>query len=360
DVFQGRLSIIDVNPASPTFHQVLQQLAAPGDGNVQSVRVNSTTHKVYIAVNTGAASGVYAFDPVAQTSILVSGTGGVFTLVVNESATLVYAVSGSNLFAIDGATDTRLATIALPAGATTGAIDQRLAVHKGTGHVYVRVSEFPNSSRLVIVDGNRSSATFNTILTMLALGREDGTTMVAVDETANRVIATSKSDLKSTIIDAVTNAIVGTVAATQPRTRIAIDPIHHRAYVLGGIGFIQAIDLATGVQQGSVPVGVEQSFPAVNTIAHTAYVPQTGTSTAIALVDQTGQIGTVTGMPHGDGRMLTAVRNSLTNRIYVVNANATAAGGSEGPAGVGSVIPAAADALAGGVPLAPGPAGPLG
>ena len=60
------------------------------------------------------------------------------------------------------------------------------------------------------------SATFNTILTTLPIGREDGSTMVAVDEVNNRVIATSRTDLRTTIINATTNAIIGNTQSTQP------------------------------------------------------------------------------------------------------------------------------------------------
>src|SRR5262249_12012306 len=259
------------------------------------------------------------------------------TLVVNDASNLVYAAAGTSLHAIDGVTGTRLTTITLPASATSGAIDTRLAIHKGTGHVYVRVNEFPNSSRLVVIDGNRASPTFNTILTTLALGREDGTTMVVVDEAANRVITTSRSDLKTSVIDALSNSIVGTVPATQTRTRIAADTAHHRAYVIGGPGYIQAIDAVTGTHQAYVPVGAEIIPAPVDTATHTVLIPENLTTTVIPFVNETGLAGLATPLPHGDGRLFVAARNGSTGRIYVANIPATAAGGSDGLPGARSV-----------------------
>src|SRR5262249_26953469 len=236
------------------------------------------------------------------------------TIVVNEATNLVYAITNTNpgvLYTIDGVTDTRLAALTLPAS-SAGTADTRLALHKGTQHVYVRLSEFPSASRLAVIDGNKASPTFNTILAARALGREDGTTMVVVDEAANRVITTSRSDLKTSVIDAVSSAIVGTVSATQTRTRIAVDTVHHRAYIIGGPGYIQAIDTATGTHQAYVPVGVEIIPVPFDTATHTVLIPENLTTTVIPFVDETGLAGVAGPLPHGDGRLFVAARNSST------------------------------------------------
>src|SRR6185369_3823389 len=254
------------------------------------IGINPITFKVYVAVNGGTQNGLQVFDGNNNTAFTIPNTPSV-GVIVNDAANLVYSVSGTSLNAVDGATDTRIAQITLPASGSVGTAGARLAVHKGSGHVYVRVSEFPAASRLVIIDGNRASPSFNTIQAQPVLDREDGATFVLVDETANRVITGSKSDLKTTVVDAVTNAVVGTVSSAQSVSRAAIDTFHHRAYLAGAVGFVQAVNLATATSQAVVQVGVEVTGGAIEPNTHTAYVPLTGATSSVALINQIGSVG---------------------------------------------------------------------
>ena len=167
-------------------------------------------------------------------------------VVVNEAQNLVYVTAGGNLLAvIDGANDSPLALLTMPASVTNNQFERRIAIHDTTGRVYLRSAEFPAPSRLIIVDGKRTSPTFNTIVAQLALGREDGSGDIAVDQTGNRVVVTSNIDFRTTVIDALSDTVVNTIPAVMTRFRIGINPLNHRAFVTGGIGFIQAIDLAS-------------------------------------------------------------------------------------------------------------------
>src|SRR5262249_38344835 len=145
-VFQGRVSIIDVDPASPTFHQVLQHVVVPGNGTVLGVAVNSVTNKVYVGVTNGTANGVNVLDGATRTLTTIASTNSSpHTIVVTEATNLVYAITNTTpgvLYTIDGVTDPRLAALTLPAS-SAGTADTRLALHKGTQHVYVRLRELP-------------------------------------------------------------------------------------------------------------------------------------------------------------------------------------------------------------------------
>ena len=103
------------------------------------------------------------------------------------SDNLIYAAAGAVLHAVDGTNDTRVAQIVLAGSASTGSLDSRVLIHRGTGRVYVRLGSFPNPSNLVVVDGKRGSATINTIVTTINLGRENGSAFMAVDEASNRL-----------------------------------------------------------------------------------------------------------------------------------------------------------------------------
>src|SRR5262249_24497460 len=101
--FQGRVFAIDINPVSPTFPQIVGQVLAPNNGQVQGIGVNSVTNRVYFGVVSGVA-GLYWMDGNTLSPTLVSGTGAPSSVAVNEQANLVYTVDRTNLHVIDGAT----------------------------------------------------------------------------------------------------------------------------------------------------------------------------------------------------------------------------------------------------------------
>jgi YVTN family beta-propeller protein len=356
NVVQGRFTVIDIDPTSPSFHQVVDEIPTLGGGQAFGIGINPITFKVYVAVSGGAQNGLQVFDGNNNTAFTIPNTPSV-GVIVNDAANLVYSVSGTALNAVDGATDTRIAGITLPASGSVGTAGARLAVHKGSGHVYVRVSEFPAASRLVIIDGNRASPTFNTIQAQLVLDREDGTTFVLVDELANRVITGSKSELKTTVVDAITNAVVGTVSSAQSVSRATIDTFHHRAYLSGAIGFVQAVGLAAATSQAVLPVGVEVIGGAVDPATHLTYVSTTGATSSIALMNELGAIGSVFALPHTNGRFLSIARNPVTGRLYAQNAGANAAGSADALPGFVTVIDGSNNGAIATVPVGPFPIG---
>ena len=107
-----------------------------------------------------------------------------------------------------------------------------------------------------MIDGNRNSPAFNTLLAQIPAGWETNTGFLAVDQATARLIFTTPGTLSSTIVNTLTNAIVGTVHATQTPTRLAIDASSGTAYVAGAIGLMQAINLASATSLTS-QTGVE-------------------------------------------------------------------------------------------------------
>jgi hypothetical protein len=65
---QSRVSVVDVNPGSGTFHQVLRELFLSAGAWARGVAVNPVTHKAYVAVS-GADPGVYVLQGSALTVI---------------------------------------------------------------------------------------------------------------------------------------------------------------------------------------------------------------------------------------------------------------------------------------------------
>ena len=108
---QTAITIVDVNPDSPTFHQQLASVPIAGVAAPRGVAVNTLTNQIYV----GTTSGLFVMDGVTRAVSAIANTPGtVFMPVVNETLNLVYATASGNLvYAIDGATNTRIAAISL-------------------------------------------------------------------------------------------------------------------------------------------------------------------------------------------------------------------------------------------------------
>ena len=169
---------------------------------------------------------------------------------------------------------------------------------------------------------------FNTIVSTQVLGRENNQTNVVIDEAANRLITTSGIDHESAIIDTTSHDLLLTIKSAQSTLRASIDAQTHRAYVTGSIGHLLVIDLVFPSLLTHVEVGVELFGVAVDPLTHSAYLAQTGGHTSVVRVDHTGLLGFLS-LPHADGRNTYVARNSASNKVYVLNSGAIAAGGAD-------------------------------
>ena len=325
---QSRASIVDVNPGSGTFHQVLREVLLPQDALAQGVAVNPVTHKAYVGVTGGGVGGVHVFD--GTNLKLIPGTVGAFGVIVNENANLIYATAnGNRLNAINGTTDSLLALIDMPGTITSGTFDMRMAVNRVTGHVYVRSNESPLPDKLMVVDGTRSSSTFNTVLAAIEVGRWGYA--VVVDESLNRVITNSFWDLRTFIIDGSTNTVMRVIPSTQIPSGVALNRVTHRAYVANQPNSVQVIDLANNRLMATVTTAAELGGAVINPANHLLYFSLTTSTSGMRTVDKNGNLGTVTGFPTAAGRYLSTAINRNTSRIYVQNTGANVSGDAEFP-----------------------------
>jgi hypothetical protein len=333
---QSRVVIVDVDPLSATFNQVSNQVALAGNAQISRIAVNSQTNKVYFTVASGTNAGLNVMDGTSFAVSLIPNTSSPVAqmLAVNEVKNLIYAATNSStLYCIDGSTDTRIAAIAMPAPLFTPPV-----INSANGRVYVRTSEFPSSSRLVIVDGDPANgATFNTIVAQPTVGRDFFLPTIAVDPVANRVITSAATDRQTSIFNATTGAFVANLPVSNSINSITIDPVAHRAYVAGSFGFfLQVVDLTTATVLANIQTGIEVDQLVADPATHTAYIPRTGVTTEIQMVDSTGQAGILAA--NTPGNYLGRARNSVTGRIYVGNFGAAAAGSGDGLPGYVTVI----------------------
>ncbi len=318
--FQSRVTIIDANPASATFHQPLGEVLFPVGARVRGVAVNSLTNKVYLAV-TNTSPGVYVMDGTGSGLTVIAGSTPTFGVEVNESSNLVYATAvGNNLNAIDGATNTLLANIPMPALITgTRSFDEKIAIHIGTGRVYVQSQDIVSTGKVVVVDGDRASPNFNTVVATIDVGRAINAGDILVDEALNRVVSTSFIDFKTSIIDATTNTVVSSIPSTQAPSGAALNRITHRLFIANQPNFVQKVDLNTAALEATVVTAAAAEIGAVNPNTHLYYVGRTTDTATVQVFDKSGEVGGVAGLPHGAGEYAFAVCNAYTNRIYVLN-----------------------------------------
>jgi uncharacterized repeat protein (TIGR01451 family) len=347
----ARIVILDADTTSASFNEVIAEVASPTpNSNLQAIAVDSGANKVYFTQN--GSPGLYVLDGATLSVKSVFTTLAPTMLAVNEIDHMVYAISGSSFVVVDGITDTPLSpltNLGVPAGA--GQFNTRMVVHRARGRVYVRTSEYPNLSRLLVIDGRRDSATIGQVLTTLSIGHEIGQTTMAIDETHDRLVTTSAADLKTTVVDTATNTIVGLpvptgspVRSNQPSVRVTIDAQLQRAYVAGAIGYIQVIDLTNSTQVALVPVGVELFSVAPDPVTHAAYIASTAVDASVVRLLANGASGSLF-VPHARGRDIYTIRNNVTNKLYVLNSASNLAGDGDALPGFLQIFDSATNAL---------------
>jgi len=284
---------------------------------------------------------VYVYDGTSLVQIPTvdpnSGPFGVIGVMVNETENMIYATAnGNRLIAIDGYTST-VTVIPMPALIGGGNFDERLAVNRLTGRVYVRSNDVATSGKVIVVDGSRGSPTFNTVLASIDVGRAGGAVGLVVDEDFNRILTTSFWDLRTDIIDGASNTVVAEILSKQIPSGMALNTVTHRAYVANQPNLVQAIDVASNALAATVVTGAELGWGALNTADHRLYFALTNATAGMRWVDKNGNLGNVTGLPTTAGRYSFETINRNTKRVYVQNSGSNLFGSAIVP-GFVSVI----------------------
>src|SRR5262249_51559761 len=117
-----------------------------------------------------------------------------------------------------------------------------------------------------------------------------------------------------------------------------------------------AIDEGSGSLQTIVPTGVgANSFAAVDTVNHVAYLPRTGVTSTVERISDAGLLSPVSGLPHHDGLYSAPTYNPATGQVLVQNLGARLAGGSDALPGFLSVINASSANVVASMPSANNP-----
>ena len=313
------ISVIDVNPASETFHTVLRTIALPVGILQRSVAVNSRTQRVYVAAIgfNSSNGGVFMIDGAnpAASAVRIGSTTGAFGVVVNEAANLAFAsttVSGSNfgLYAIDGVTNAAT-VISTAVPMRFNSFEERLAVHEASGKVFMRLF-----NSVVVIDGQRGSPTRNTVLATINVGRENNATDIAVDQELGLVVTVANYDFQIDVIDVASNALATTFFPNQGSSDVAIDPIRHRAFA-SVFTYVQEIELAPLAMGTAIPVFIESGGLVINPVSNKAYAGLFVTGGAVAKISGAGFGGLVPNV-NPASRYLFSERLNNANQYFII------------------------------------------
>jgi YVTN family beta-propeller protein len=357
---QGHILIVDANPANSSFHQTLHDIAMPVNSSSQGIAVNTVTNKIYLGAQggPGGMSGIFVLNGFTFGLTRITGTVPSFEVEVDEASNLVYATSNMNrLTAVDGTTDSLLALIPMP-GLIATLLNERLAINRVTSRVYVQSDEVLSPGKVIVVDGDRLSLSFNSVLAEINVGRNSNS--ILVDEGLNRVITASIFDFGTfgtTIIDGATNAVVGTVPANDWCFDAALNRVTHRVFTAARIFVAQKIDVASALLEATTVTGASAGFGVVNPNNHLLYTSRVVQHTDILSIDRNGTPGAIAGLPHGNGDYFLGAINKTTNRIYFSNSDADLSGLTFAAPGYVSVIDGGTSSVITNVPVGNRPFG---
>ena len=352
------LSVIAVGTGAPTTHTVVGSVSLPLGLRTISMAVNTRTQRVYIStVQSGTSpGGVYMVDMTSPTPTPVRlGTfNSAWSLAVNEGANMVFALTGlggspsqAGLIAIDGATGAAT-SIALGVPLRTSSPSERLVVHEASGKVLVRLE-----SQVVIVDGQRGSPTRNTVVAVLPVGRENGAADLAIDQELGIAVTIGSFDFRADVIDINSNTVTHTVPLTSFGQDVAIDQVHHRAF-LTAFTSIVTVNLLPFSVSAPAPVFVESGSILLNPVKNKAYIGVFDTAPTVIKMSGAGFEGPLTGLT-GHGRFLYSAWHNATNYGFI-----TSQGDEDGTSsdpGTVLVIDGNTDTVLGSLDV---PAGPFG
>ena len=215
--FQNTISVIDQATNSIISHVDISFAAIGSGGGIPLlIAANPSTRRVYVALGGGS---VAVIDEATDTVVGKIVTGGDPTgIAVNPITNRVYAAdqNGGRVFVIDGATNTLVATVAVPQRA--GGFD-------------VSVNALENRAYAISADGSQISVidgATNTLFGTIDRCCFGGTTF---DAQANRLYASNLSSHTIDVYDGVSDALLGSVPVdATPLYGLGLNPISGELY----------------------------------------------------------------------------------------------------------------------------------
>ena len=336
DPSQAEVLVIDANPSSDTFAQIIATIPLSGAGGAppQAIALNTRTNKAYVALPLDPG-GLWVIDGATRTGVRVWSVPAVYSLTVLDRSNLVYAegirnlggVREKSIYAVDGVTGTLLSTIFL-SGSTQYPRSGRFAVDETREYVYFKTGDEDPDARLLAIDAGRTRGSFNSIVAAIPVAAELGAYSVAVDEPTGTVLATSPASITRsvTLFDGNTLSKVSDISLLGAYG-VAVNPRTGQAFVAAGRGGITVISTVTRNIIATIPMGADVSMPVLVPSRHKAYVHRrTAAGSGVQVIHADGSVGAVAGLPTLNAAYPYLAADGSRERVYAANVYAGARG----------------------------------
>ncbi|HMB80410.1 MAG TPA: hypothetical protein VKI43_10110, partial [Vicinamibacterales bacterium] len=352
----GRLEVVDAAPASATFLQTVNSFDLSGAGTLNAIAVNGTSNQVYIAASGGV--GVFNASTGAFTQVLTAPAPS-SEIAVDETHNRIFAAgtTAGNLtttVVIDGATNTVVGVTLNALGVVnSGSTGKRFAVNASSGRAYLRTSDPALLNGWVVAIDPSTPTPTATNIPLAA--RDFGAVSIVSDDSLNKIVTNASIDLQLIVIDGGTNLVAARLHTNQGALgTLDLDATRHKAY-LSVFGAIVTVDTSAQTVS-SLPLWSEVGASVVNPVTHSAYVASTFGTSTVDVFDATGASTPVGNLPH-DGRFVFMGRDTGTNKFYVANNLANAAGTNDGEPAYVAEIDGATNQVLQTLPAGSGPFG---
>ena len=344
---QAQVLAVDVDPDSPSYHQVVGSLALPGTAVASSLFVDVPRNRLF--VGRAGNGGVFTVDLDTGAVAQVAEAPGALQFAHDAATQRLYAVRNgapAAVFAIDLQTGAMVPNSLFTVEALTFQSSggrAKMLHDPATGTLYIRSNGTQNQNGVLVALRPGGDPDFWTTLAELPVGMDGGGSDVALDSVGGRVITASPRTARMYVIDTATNTIVSTITPNQPvgTLELMLAGETRRAYGLG-LTVVQPVDLGTPPAGGSaVWVGAESAFVAVNPNSHVAFVSRTTHNSSVLKYDPDGAAGEIAG-GHRAGRYGAVAVNPSpdVSEAYAVNVGADETGNTSAIPGFLAVLDA--------------------
>lgn len=290
---------------SPGAHHVIERVAGP-DGGYDYLSVDSAAKKLFVAREYGVMA--VALESGAVTERLIEANDVSAVLVLPNSEWMLSTVYGEDKAVIfDRATGKRQAEIA------TGKSPDAAAFDRSSGLVFVMNAK---SNDVTAIDPVAKKA-----VATIAMG---GKPEAAVSDGVGRMFVNIEDTAEIAVIDVARRAVIARykLPGCEEPTGIALDPTSGTLISACHNRVAKLIDVKTGADRGSVPVGENSDGAIFDVDRRLAYIPSKDGTLTIFGLDKAAKPRNIETVKTALGAR-TAALDPATGRVYLAAAGST-------------------------------------
>ena len=297
--------------AGAAAHAVVQRIAGP-DGGYDYLSVDSTARTLFVAREYGVMA--VALDNDAVTERLIAADDVSAVLILPGTPSMLSTVYGA-----DKAIIFDRATGALQGEIATGKSPDAAAFDPASGLVFVMNAK---SNDVTVIDPAAKKA-----VATIAMG---GKPEAAVADGAGRMFINIEDTAEIAVVDVAQRTVVARykLPGCEEPTGIALDPVTGTLISACHNRTVKLIDVKTGADRGTVPVGENADGAIFDPAKRLAYIPSKDGTLTIFRLDSSAKPQDLQTVTTAAGAR-TAALDPATGRVYLATAQSTLDAGGE-------------------------------